>query len=276
MNQRLNNISNYRPNRISLKAENARPPLEISQFFYEHYEQRLFKSTIEAAKVKALFNNQILNTLSNQDFENILPHLELVSLSSGTNLYQPEEEISFVYFPENAVFSQFHILKDGRTIETAMIGNEGVTGFTGIFQPKSRTHFLQCSIGGIALRLKIEFFKHKIEQSRSFRELLFTFSNLLISQISQRVICNNLHLLDGRFCNWLLMLSDRAKTTELELTHDQIAGYLGVHRPSITHIAQTLREKKIIKYSRGRIIVLDKKKLENNACECYNREKFIH
>ena len=276
MNARLNNVNSYTQKNISVMDNNVRPTLEISRFFNEYFEKKTIHSTIEASKVKRLFSNQILKSLSEPDFENILPHLELVSLSSGTNIFQPDDDVKFVYFPENAVISQFHILKDGRTIETAMIGKEGVTGFSGISLAKPSNHFLQVSIGGIALRLKVEIFKQKLEQSRSFRELLFTFSNTFISHISQKVICNNHHLLDERFCSWLLMLLERTKENELELTHDQIASYLGVHRPSITHIAQTLREKKIIKYSRGKIFVIDKHKLERAACECYARERAIH
>jgi len=276
MNSNLKVISGYTRNGVSLKPQNIRPSLEISEFFKEHFENRQRGVYIESSKVKTLFTNQLLKSLSDADFERILPHLELVSFSAGTTVYQPEDEVKFIYFPENAVFSQFHILKDGRTVETAMIGKEGITGFSSISGSNLMSHFLQVSIGGNAFRLNIDVIKDEIGYSNAFRDLLFEYANIHISHLSQRVLCNNHHLLDERFCTWLLMLLDRCQKDRLELTHDQISGYLGVHRPSVTHIAQTLREKNIIKYSRGHITVINRQKLENLACECYRRENLVH
>ena len=275
MNNSLKLFKNYYRKDISFPRDKIIAPFGIRHFFNENLHQGFFKSASDATHVKSMFSNHIIRSLSESDFEQILPYLELVSPSHEDNIYQPEEAIKFVYFPEDTVFSQFHILKDGRTTETAMIGREGFAGLQGITSSRTSNHFLQCLIGGIALRLRIEIFRQKLEKSNSFRELLFSFSNSFIKQISQRLICSNHHLLDQRTCCWILMILDRTQNDEIELTHDQIAGYLGVHRPSITHIAQTLREKNIIKYSRGKIVVVNRQKLENSACECYTHDNFL-
>ncbi len=274
MNNSLKLFKSYSQKTVPVKPKTFIPPLEIRHLFNESVHRGFFNPSIDGSQIKTLFSNEIIRSLSESDFNQFLPHLEMVSFSPEDHIYQPDEAIKFVYFPETAVFSQFHILKDGRTTETAMIGREGFAGLQGITASRSSNYFLQCLIGGIALRLRIELFRQKSEQSNSFRELLFSFSNLLIQQISQRVICSSHHLLDQRMCCWILMILDRTNADELKLTHDQIAGYLGVHRPSITYIAQSLREKDIIKYSRGRIIVLNRQKLEESSCDCYVRDNF--
>ena len=213
--------------------------------------------------------NEILNSLPPNILKNVLSLMEQVNLEAGEYLYQPEDVINYFYFPETAIVSDFQILEDGKTLEVAMIGREGVAGITSIFNTHLSPNWLQVSIPGKALRIESKVFRQEFSSNQHLQLLLHEYVNLYIAQISQKVICNSHHSVEERLCCWLLMISDRCGRNTLALTQEQIAGFLGVHRPSITLITQSLRKKGIIDYLRGKILILDKRKLESASCDCY-------
>ena len=225
--------------------------------------------TAAAAAAKTFTINQLLNALPDAEFARLLPRLQNVTLASGEDIYQPHGSSEFLYFPETAVFSQLNILEDGRTVETAMIGNEGITGISSVLSFYPTAYWTQTLIAGTAWRISADAFRREFGRGGRLQAELFDYVNSYIAQISQRVICNNHHRIEERFSTWLLMLADRSGDSKLVLTHDQIAYFLGVHRPSVTCIAQDLRNSGIIDYMRGRIFILDREKLEASACECY-------
>lgn len=229
--------------------------------------QEVFNKT---SSIKTLLTNRLLKALPDSDFARLLPRLQTVSFASGEDVYQPHGSGEFLYFPETAVFSQLNILQDGRTVETAMIGGEGITGLSSILSFYPSAQWTQTLIAGSALRINADVFKQEFNRGGFLQASLFEYMNSYITQISQRVICNNHHRIEERFSTWLLMLADRSGENKLVLTHDQIAYFLGVHRPSVTCIAQDLRNNGIIDYMRGRIFILDRQKLEASACECYS------
>ncbi|MBX7174575.1 MAG: Crp/Fnr family transcriptional regulator [Pyrinomonadaceae bacterium] len=219
--------------------------------------------------------NEILNNLPENVFREIFPFLEEVYLKTGECIYQPEDVINYLYFPETAIISDFQILEDGKTLEVAMIGKEGIVGINSVFNSHSSINWLQVSIFGKAWRIDAKTFHNQFVQNGVLQEVVFDYINSYIAQISQKVICNSHHSVEERLCCWLLMISDRCGQTNLPLTQEQIAGFLGVHRPSVTLITQSLREKGIINYLRGKISILDKAKLEFSACDCYSNTKII-
>lgn len=225
---------------------------------------------LENLAVKKFLTNKLLAAQTEELFAELLPYLENVRLSSNDYLYRPGDDVDFVYFPETAVISEFQILEDGRMIEIAMTGDEGVLGLLPIFNSKHAANWTQVSISGNAAKINSRIFEKKLMSHFSFQRLLFEYINKYVGQISQRAICNSYHVIEQRFCSWLLMLQDRKKSSELLLTQEQIARALGVHRPSLTHIAQNLRSKKIIDYLRGKIIILNQKELERSACPCFS------
>lgn len=219
--------------------------------------------------------NEILKSLPSNVLSELSPILEQVYLNTGEYLYQPEDVINYLYFPETAIVSDFQILEDGKTLEVAMIGREGIAGFSSIFSSHSSPNWLQVSIPGKALRIDSKLFRQEFAKFPALQNLLYDYVNLYIAQISQKVICNSHHSVEERLCCWLLMIADRCGRNSLPLTQEQIAGFLGVHRPSITLITQSLREKGIINYLRGKISILDKQKLEFTACDCYSTTKIM-
>ena len=223
----------------------------------------------EKLSAKNFLANRFLAAHDETVFAELLPFLESVNLSCSEYLYQENDTLEYVYFPETAVVSEFQILEDGRTVEIAMTGREGVVGILPALNAQRAKNWTQVSISGSAFRISSRIFRSKILNQISFQSLLLEFLSKYVGQISQRSVCHNYHIVEQRFCSWLLMLQNRKKTNKLPLTQDQIARFLGVHRPSVTNIAQALRMKKIIEYVRGNIYILDRLALEKLACNCY-------
>jgi CRP-like cAMP-binding protein len=216
-----------------------------------------------------LLTNKILTGLPGEDFARLLPFLEPVSLACGEDLYGFGESVHFVYFPENVVLSQIHLLADGSTVEAALIGNEGIAGLSVIFNSPRPDHWTQVTVAGSALRIKAEVIKEDFARGKAMQQLLLGYASERLAQLAQRAVCNGRHSVDQRFSNWLLMVHDRVGDNELLLTHEQIAQHLGTRRAGITSAATSLRDKQIISYSRGQLRITDRQALENTACECY-------
>lgn len=221
------------------------------------------------ALTEAFPSNQILAGCFAESFDQISPYLEKVSFSGDEFIYQPDDPIYYVYFPETVVISELQILEDGRTVETAMIGKEGVTGIPAIFNSQTVNCWTQVSLPGEALRIDFQILKDEFEFGGSLQASLFDFVGSYLGQVSQRVVCNTHHAVESRLCSWLLMLGDRSKCDEFLITQEKIARLLGVHRPSISNIAGSLRENNAIDYARGKITILDRRFLEQTACSCY-------
>jgi CRP-like cAMP-binding protein len=227
------------------------------------------ESSIEVLLMKELLTNKILTSLPAEDFMRLLPHLEPVSLRSGQALDKFGDQIHFSYFPESAVISHLHIWEDGRTTEAAMIGKEGMTGLSVIFGSHPPARWTQITIGGSALKIRIEIIREEFVRNRALQQLILGYAGARINQLSQRAACNGRHTMEERLCSWLLMVRDRAGEDRMFLTQERIAYHLGTRRESVTSIANTLRDKQIISYNRGQFQILNREALEGVSCECY-------
>ena len=250
------------------KFSKVRTALNISEVVKKPFVKNSNHVFRESLRVRNLSANRLINSLNIEDFARLEPYLESVSLSFGKSLYQPQDHIRYIYFPESAVISNLQMLEDGRTVEIAMTGKEGVTGLSSIFNSRSAVDWTEVIVAGNALKLNAQIFKQEFNLSTSLQSSIFIYANSYIEQISRRVICNNYHQIKERFCSWLLMLQNRNGGSKFSLTQEQIARFLGVHRPSISFVANELREKKIIDYRRGQIIILNHQALEKSTCSC--------
>jgi CRP-like cAMP-binding protein len=214
------------------------------------------------------FVNGILTGLPRSVFDKISPHLRPVDMRRDEYLYQPEDRIEYIYFPETAVFSEYQMLDDGRTIEIALMGRESVIGLTSAFSQCGAVNWTQVCIEGTVLKIESEFVRRVVGVESAVKALLNNQINSYIRHISHKVICNTHHSVEERLCTWLLMLGDRCGM-ELKLTQEQIARVLGVYRPSVTCIARSLRTRGLIDYVRGKLIIQNRAKLINAACSCY-------
>ncbi|MCA1608032.1 MAG: Crp/Fnr family transcriptional regulator [Acidobacteria bacterium] len=214
--------------------------------------------------------NLVLGALPAHAINRLRPHLREVRLSKDEYLFQQDELIHNVYFPDTAVISEFQILEDGRMIEVATTGREGVIGVVSGFRLSRAVNCAQVCLSGRMLKISRDRLEREIENDMLLKNSLYAAVVQQMRQLSQKIICNSYHSVEQRFCSWLLVLSDRSDSQTLRITHEHVARVLGVHRPSITCIAQTIREKGIIEYSRGRLVLTDRKSAKRAACICYS------
>jgi CRP-like cAMP-binding protein len=219
-------------------------------------------------KIHVPGENRLLVALPNDDYNRLLPHLEKVSLSLRDILYEANGPITHVFFPLNGVVSLV-INDSGFTLEVGIIGNDGMVG-TPVFLGADRsptTAIVQ--IPGDALRMEVKVFQKEMKRDGPLHGLVQRYTQAMINQISQSVVCNRRHSVEKRICRWLLMSHDRMADDEFLLTHEFLAQMLGVRRPTLTSVAGTLQKAGLISYHRGKINVLDRKGLEAACCECY-------
>ena len=199
----------------------------------------------------------------------IRPLLKHTQLSKDDYLFQQDDRVDFVYFPETAVISEFQMLADGRTIEVAVTGPEGAVGISSVWSTSPAVNCAQVCVSGSVFKIETDVLERELTYSRPLQRWLHDQINAYIKQISQKVICNTHHAVEERFSTWLLMLQDRSKKSKFNLTQEYIAGVLGVYRPSVTCMAKSLREKNAIDYVRGQVFITDRQKLKKMSCACY-------
>lgn len=218
---------------------------------------------------KSSEKNFVLNKLPEEILEKIRPHLKRIEMPLSEVLYCPHEKIDFIYFPETSVISIVTHLENGDSVETGIIGKEGVVGASIIFADDISQTEATTQLGGVGLRMRVSDFKNCFDDSREFRNAVLYYIYSYIAQISQNSACLRHHTIEKRFARWLLMFADRADRETLVLTQQFIAQMLGVKRPSVSVNAARLQEMGLIKYNRGVIKILDRTGLQNLTCECY-------
>src|ERR1044071_349523 len=214
--------------------------------------------------------NELLAALPRGAYLRLLPHLESVSLSLGTSLYNSGESIEHVYFPEDALVSLVTHMSDGATVEVGLIGRDGMVGIPVLLGDDIAFEAAVVQIAGTALRMPSAAFKEIIKGDHSAlltRLLLYT--RVLMKQVAQTAACNGRHTAEKRLARWLLMCHDRAGSDELALTQEFISDMLGVRRAGVSSASIVLQQEGFICYSRGRITILKREGLEAFACECY-------
>ena len=214
--------------------------------------------------------NQLLASLPAVELERLMTKLEEVELKLGDSIYESGVEIRHLYFPTDGIISMLQVMENGSSAELAVVGNEGVVGISmfmgGGGMTPSRA-IVQSS--GRALRLPGEVLQGEFARGGDLHHLLLRYTQALVVQMAQTAVCNRHHSVEQQLCRWLLMSLDRLRTSELVMTQEMIANMLGVRREGVTEAAGKLQRRKMIRYARGRITVLDRPKLEATVCECY-------
>lgn len=214
--------------------------------------------------------NHILATLSGSEYEHLQPHLEEVELPAGQNIYNWGDAIRYVYFPLGAIVYLFTTLEDGATIETGIVGSEGVLGISSVLGVKTTPSQATVLSHRKVLRIRAELLKEEFDSGGKLHNLLLRYIHAVYVQNLQTAACNRHHNMEGRLCRWLLMMHDRNDSNDLEVTQEFISEMLGTRRPYVTTAAGILQKSEIIKCRRGHIKILDRQKLEEHSCECYN------
>jgi CRP-like cAMP-binding protein len=217
--------------------------------------------------------NRLLASLPSDVYSALTPHLKIVELKFGDVLAEAGSEIRQVYFPYAGVISLVVELKVGSMIETAMVGHDGVVNAAPALDGKVSLNKGIVQLSGSAGVMEVDRLRRLADELKPFRSLLIRHEQVLFAQSQQSAACNASHTVEARMCRWLLHMRDFAGSDDLTLTQEFLAQMLGVTRPSVSIVASPLQEAGLIKYSRGRIQVLDVKGLKKEACECYDTVK---
>lgn len=213
--------------------------------------------------------NQILAALPAAEYERVLPHLELVPLKLDSALYESGSAQGFVYFPISSIVSLLYVMEDGSSAEIAVVGREGVVGIALFMGGETTPSHAVVHSAGDAYRLRARVLRAEFGLGKELQHLLLRYTQALITQMAQTAVCNRHHAVEQQLCRWLLLSLDRLSTNELTMTQERIANMLGVRREGVTEAAGKLQAEGLINYSRGRISVLDRPRLEARVCECY-------
>ena len=227
------------------------------------------KSKTAVADSNDPLQNHLLRALPALEAERLFLHLEFVPMPLGNVLYESGSQLRYVYFPTTSIISLLYVMEDGASAEIAVVGNEGMVGVALFMGGETTPSRAVVQSAGHAYRLKGQILKEEIRRAAGLQHLLLRYTQALLTQMAQTAVCNRHHSVDQQLCRWLLLSLDRLPTNKLTMTQELIANMLGVRREGVTEAAGKLQAAGLINYSRGHITVLDRPRLEAQACECY-------
>jgi len=217
-------------------------------------------------------SNRLLARLPKSVYRRLTARMQEVPLRTKQVLYKANAVMDYVYFPNRGVISAMTIMEDGKAIEVATIGNEGMAGLTAFIGGETSPNDVMVQVEGEAQRMPTAAFTKEARRDGPLRQLLILYHTAYQTQVSYAVACNGLHTIEKRCCRWLLMAQDRVGTGTVPLTHEFLSMMLGVRRSSLTDVLQPLQARGLIRnHGRGKITILDRRGLEAASCECYRR-----
>jgi CRP-like cAMP-binding protein len=219
----------------------------------------------------ATSENFLLAALPAGVFDRIRPVLDVIPLTLKDVLYKPGEPIRHVYFPGSGFCSVLTVLADGSMVEVATVGREGMVGVSAILRGDSgdaSTTMVQAA-GRVCYRMSADAFGAEMDRRGEFSAILGRYAQAFLGFVMQSTACNAMHSIEQRLARWLLMAHDRVERDEFPLTQEFVAMMLGATRPTVTVVAGTLQRADLIAYHRGRVTIVDRRRLERASCECY-------
>jgi CRP-like cAMP-binding protein len=214
-------------------------------------------------------SNKILLSLSDSEYNSFRPHLDYLRLPNHLVLHESGGKIEFAYFPNRGLISLVVVMKDGKTAEAGVVGNEGFTGTAAVVGLSRGPLRAVVQVTGDGFRVKVGALQKTLESAPKLQLMLNRYAAIRSMQVAQTAACNRLHDIKQRLARWLLMTQDRVDSGMLPITHDFLATMLGTDRPSVSLAAGVLQKKGLIEYTRGAVKIVNRKKLEDSACECY-------
>jgi CRP-like cAMP-binding protein len=220
--------------------------------------------------------NHLLAKLPSRDRRRLVSAMETVDMPFGKSLYHSGDRIDYVYFPNDCLVSLVATADDRQLAEVGLVGSEGEVGGSTALSTGISPFQAIVQGAGTALRIKASLLRGKFREMNSLQRALLNFSYLLTAQVAQTAACNRFHPVSARLARWLLMTRDRRLTNEFRLTQQFLAHMLGVQRGGISRAASELKRRQIIRYSRGRITILNEKALAAASCRCYQQVKKLY
>jgi CRP-like cAMP-binding protein len=213
--------------------------------------------------------NKLLLSISDSEYNSLRPHLEYVRLPNHLVLHEAGGRVDFAYFPNKGLVSLVVVMKDGKTAEAGVVGNEGFTGTPSVVGLSRGPLRAVVQVSGDGFQVKVGALQNTLESSPHLQMMLNRYAAIRGMQVAQTAACNRLHDIKQRLARWLLMTQDRVDSGALPITHDFLATMLGTDRPTVSLAAGLLQKEKLIEYTRGAVKIVNRKKLEDSACECY-------
>jgi len=232
--------------------------------------KRRATSRVSTQRPPSKGENLLLAALPTADRNRIVSTLEVVPLKLKELLHKPGERIDYVYFPGGGFCSIVTVLEDGSMVEVATIGREGAVGITAVLDTtRGPSASMVQGANETCYRMTANAYRREMDRRGAFYELLTRYGQALVGFIMQSTACNAVHTIEQRLARWLLMARDRMDADDFPLTQEFAAMMLGATRPTVSLVAATLQKAGLITYHRGRVQVLDRRKLEAASCECY-------
>jgi CRP-like cAMP-binding protein len=213
--------------------------------------------------------NLILSQLPEAEYAALAKFLVPVDLPLSKSLSEPNQPIEYVYFVNTGLISTDALTENGESVEVGVIGREGFSGLAALLDQPQMSHSVIIQGMGEGLRIRSSIVRDEFLKGGVLRDLVHAFAYLQLAQVSQSVLCNRMHTVDARLARWLLTSADRMESETLNLTQEFLAQMLGTQRSTVTVAAGEMQRDGLIGYSRGKIQILDRAKLEAKACECY-------
>ena len=214
--------------------------------------------------------NLLLAALPKAERSRLEPHFETVELKLKQSLTEPEQTLSYIYFPIDSVISIVQSMSDGSAVETGIIGREGFIGIQAWLRQKTSSVHSFAQVPGRAIRIKYQIFmKEVVDADSPLNHVIANYVDAYITLIAVTAACNRIHHIDERLCRWLKMTHNRVTGDSFPMRQEFLAYMLGVHRPSVSIAASALKTAGLIRYERGTLTVLNAKGLEEGCCECY-------
>ena len=213
--------------------------------------------------------NRLLSSLSGTDAAKLIPFLRTVTFEQGQVLNEPGDEIDLIYFPHRGMISLLAVMRDGKAIETATVGREGVAGaMAGLGLHRTSTRAV-VQLPLTASVITAVAFRKAVEASAALRDLIIRYNESLLNQVQITAACNALHPIQARLARWILQTRDHLDDDLIPLTQELLSEMLGVRRSSISEVASKLQAAGLIRYRRGAVEIVNRPGLEAAACECY-------
>jgi CRP-like cAMP-binding protein len=213
--------------------------------------------------------NRVLLRLPDDEFLVLRPHLEYIDMPHHMSLHQPHRALRYAHFPNEGLISLVVELKDGKSVEAGLLGKEGAAGLPGVLGLDRSALREVVQIAGNGFRVRVDTLRSILPSAPQLQSVLSRYAASLAMQVAQTAACNRLHKVEERLARWLLIAQDRIDAGVVPITHDFLATMLGTDRPSVSVAAGLLQTRQILEYKRGSVKIVNRKKLEQFACECY-------
>jgi CRP-like cAMP-binding protein len=244
----------------------------VSERHVHHYGKRPRPTGQDVpldTKRPSALTNKLLAALPHDDLKFLNAHFIIAPMAQGTLLFNAGDKIDHIFFPLSGMISLLVVLKNGNAVETATVGREGVVGaMAGLGLNKSRVRGV-IQLAGVVARISAVQYRKAAAMSTAISDLCIRYNEALLTHARITAACNLSHVIEARFCRWLLQCRDRVESDNVPITQEFLSEMLGVRRTSVTEVAIKVQNAGVISYTRGNIKIVDLRRLKEMSCECY-------